>query len=121
MLPKLLAMSGDGNGTRKNPLLQIVNSIMLTIIAVFLGYLTSTLRDIGTQQSDLNIAIAVMNQRYESHIAVAVDTRDHFESRVSSLEKGTVLATADRITKTEALAAIDGLRNWTERYYQRKE
>lgn len=111
----------DGERTIRSPLLQIVNSVMLTIIAVFLGYLTNSIRDIGNQQETLNIAIAVMNQRFESHSEIATTYKDAFEVRIGNLEEGTVIATADRITKTEALQAIDNLRKWVEKYYERRD
>lgn len=114
-------MAEKENGTKRNPLLQIVNSIMLTVIAVFLGYLTNSISVIGKQQETLNVAIAVMNQRLESHIEIAGTYKDQFDERITSLEEGSVSATADRITKTEALQAIDELRKWVERYYERKE
>lgn len=120
MTYKLLPMS-DGERTIRSPLLQIVNSVMLTIIAVFLGYLTNSIRDIGNQQETLNIAIAVMNQRFESHSEIATTYKDAFEVRIGNLEEGTVIATADRITKTEALQAIDNLRKWVEKYYERRD
>ena len=115
-------MSDKENDTgKRNPLLQIVNSIMLTIIAVFLGYLTNSISVIGKQQETLNVAIAVMNQRLESHIEIATNYKTQFDTRITNLEEGSVAATADRITKSEALAAIDELRRWVERYYERKE
>ena len=121
-LKKLLGMSDKENDTgKRNPLLQIVNSIMLTIIAVFLGYLTNSISVIGKQQETLNVAIAVMNQRLESHIEIATNYKTQFDTRITNLEEGSVAATADRITKSEALAAIDELRRWVERYYERKE
>jgi len=120
MTYKLLAMN-EGATRPRSPLLQIVNSVMLTIIAVFLGYLTDSISDIGNQQETLNIAIAVMNQRFESHTEMTTAQRIASEYRITNLEEGSVIATADRITKTEALEAIDNLRNWVEQYYERKD
>ena len=94
---------------------------MLTVIAIFLGYLTNSISEIGKRQETLNIAIAVMNQRFESHIEAAVQYRDEASIRLSDLEDGSVVATADRITKTEALEAIDELRKWVEKYYERRD
>lgn len=105
----------------RNPLLQIVNTIMLTIIAIFLGYLTNSIATIGKQQADLNVAIAIMNQRFEGHVILSQTYADDYGIRISNLENGSVMATTDRITKTEALEAIDNLRIWVERYYERKE
>ena len=45
---------------------------------------------------------------------------DIWQDRILALETGRARATEDRITKTEALAAVENLRRWVERYYERK-
>ena len=45
---------------------------------------------------------------------------DIWQARILALETGRVRATEDRITKTEALAAVENLRRWVEKYYERK-
>ena len=100
--------------------LQIYNTVVLTLISLLLALAINSMVHVRHELNELKITTTVLNQRLDDFIQTQNNKNEMFHARIHNLEEGNVKATADRITKTEALAAIDNLRKWVERYYVRK-
>ena len=118
----------DHPRSKKDQFFRTLNSILLTIIIALVStggaWLKSMDRDtqaelkvINDKMDGLMVATLTNSSAIQSHETTA----NIWISRIEALEKGTTVATSDRITKTEALAAIENLRAWVEKYYERKE
>ena len=96
------------------------NTILLSIITVVMSVsatmLVGNVNTVNQKLDTLMMQTAINSERIMGHNAEA----DEWKTRIESLETGQVDATRDRITKTEALAAIEDLRTWVEKYYERK-
>ena len=100
-----------------------LNTILLTIIGLILLYGVSSVRTLAKAQTNMQIEIAVIGKAFLDHN----DEADYWKEligkntdEVTDLKLGNVQATADRITRKEALEAIDQLRRYVEKTYQRK-
>ena len=111
----------------RDEILRTINTILITVIVIMIGTVTvwmrnmevdrrEDIREINTKMDGLMIATLTNSANIRSH----EELYEIYIAKIESLEEGTSTATADRITKTEALAAIDNLRMWVEKYYQRK-
>ena len=94
----------------------ILLSILTIVISASSSILISNVGDMNAKLDNLMIQTTVNSERITSHNA---ESRE-WKLRIESLESGASDATSDRITKTEALEAIERLREWVEKYYQRK-
>ena len=98
-------------------------TIMVTISIVVLTALTGIVLKMYNAQKDIEITMAVMAQSIITHNISAGGHIENINSnteRIYALEEGQHLSTHDRITKVEALEALDGLKKWVEKNYKRK-
>jgi len=113
--------------TKKDEFLRTINTILLSAIGIAITVVSVWMRNVEVDNKEadkqindkldvLMVATITNAQQIQAHEISSLDWKD----RIEALETGHATATADRITKTEALAAVDGLRSWVERYYQRK-
>ena len=101
----------------KNKVFQYVNTFLLSAIMILMTYGSVTIRTVLNNQNDQNVTIAVMS----SNLTSLNDNDVDYNDRLKKIETGQIAATADRITKTEALAAIERLRDYIDKNFQRKK
>lgn len=101
--------------------LKQLNPILLTVVALLLGGMLTIFWDFRKDVTE-TLDILVIQDAIGRTIAAQDDKRtDLLGVRISKLENGQAIATRDRWTKTEALAAHDKERVWIEKYFERKQ
>ena len=122
-----MSITIDKHKFSKDEILRTINTVLLSIIGIMITIGTvwmrnmevdrkADIREINNKMDGLMIATLTNSNAIQSHEINASIWKD----RITALEEGTTVATADRITKTEALAAVSNLRKWVEKYYERK-
>ena len=91
-------------------------SIMLIVIAADITRTRDQEKSVGQKLDGIIRSTAINSERITSHNVEASVWKD----RILSLELGNHRATMDRITKSEALKAIDDLRDYVEANFERK-
>jgi len=96
------------------------NTVALTIITLVITVGTSLMVDntkaTNKKLDELVIQTTINSMSLQSHDAESLV----WKNRIEALEEGRAEATMDRITKGEALDAIEELKKWVDRYYERK-
>lgn len=108
---------------RKENIFKYINTILLSIMSLIMMYGVGVLNKLSDSQKQNEIAIAVMVKTISSHNAEAANWVAEIksnENRLDKLEQGHTAATYDRFTKTEALEAIQKLKEWVEKNYEKK-
>ena len=94
----------------------ILLSILTLVVSIASTVMVSNIGEMNDKLDNLMIQTTVNSERINNHNIESGE----WKLRIESLESGAADATSDRITKTEALDAIERLREWVEKYYQRK-
>ena len=98
-----------------------INPILMTIITILISLMVTTFfrfkKDVNEKLDVLMIQSAIDRTINDN----ASDNSDLLQLRIDRLETGQVIARRDRITKTEALKAIEKQKIWIEKYFERKE
>ena len=96
------------------------NTVMVSIIMLFVSIggpiMVSEFRDFSEKLDSLLITVTVHNSESEIWKQQIVKNTDAIEK----LQDGQHEATADRFTKEEAMQAIEALKIWVDKYYERK-
>ena len=113
--------------TKKDELLRTANTVLLSVITVVITIAATMIIDSNKRLNDkidsLMIQVAVNSANLAGHELEAGVWKSQIKNnskKIDALEAGNVEATMDRITKTEALRAIDDQRKWVEKYFARK-
>jgi hypothetical protein len=104
--------------TKEN--VHLINSALLATITVIIsaigGILVSSMNGINEKMDSLMMQTTINSERIYGHNKDS----EEWKSRILALEKGESNATSDRITRSEALKAVEDLRLWVEKYYVKK-
>jgi low affinity Fe/Cu permease len=111
----------------KDEILRTINTVLLTAIGIIILNASVWIRNMEVDRKD---DIASINMKMDNIMIAALTNTNsiaaHEKSaqvminKIQALDEGTSIATADRITKTEAIEAIEYLRRWVEKNYERK-
>ena len=99
---------------------KIANTIMLSVITIIITVGTSLIVSGMTKLSEKLDNIVVQSAVNSIEIKAYNIEAEIWKDRIVSLETGQSIATSDRITRTEAMQAIDDIKNWVDKYYARK-
>jgi low affinity Fe/Cu permease len=94
----------------------IVLSVMTLIITTGVALMVDNTKSVSKKLDELVIQTTINSMKLEAHNEEA----GMWKNRIQALEEGKAEATMDRITKGEALDAIEDLKKWVDRYYERK-
>lgn len=104
----------------REDIMRTINTVLLSVITIVLTVGATMIIDSTKRLNDkldnVIIQVTMNSAKLEGHNQEASIWID----RIQALEKGEAEATMDRITKSEALEAIDDLKKWVDRYYARK-
>lgn len=102
-------------------------TVAITIMIVVVGYLATSVHSVSKSNVALSEAFIKMGADVQNHNVNAEKYIEQIEEnteRIIALEKGDAVATADRITREEAIEnindAIQGLKEWSDRRYEKK-
>ena len=101
--------------------LKQLNPILLSVLVLLIGGMLTIFWDF---RKDVNekLDTLMIQDALGRAMALQDDKRtDLLGVRISKLENGQAIATRDRWTKTEALAANEKERVWIEKYFERKQ
>ena len=121
----------DHPRTRRDDFFRVLNSILITVAILLITSGGIWMRNMESdRKEDLELINEKMDGLMIATLTNSAAITSHGETaqihidRITALEQGTALATMDRITKGEALDAINKMNNdmkkWVERYFQRK-
>lgn len=100
--------------------IKILNTILLSVLSVIITaasvILINLLTELKAGQSALMIQSTINSERIAAHNEDAIV----WKNRIEALEIGNAEATKDRYTRAEAMRAIEQLKDWVDKYYQRK-
>ena len=106
--------------SKKDELMRTINTILLSIITIVITVgatlIVDSTRRLNDKLDSLMIQVAINTANLKAHDVESQLWKD----KITALETGQAEATMDRITKTEALNAIDDLRVWVDKFYERK-
>ena len=115
----------NGHRFTRDEILRTINTILLTVIGIVIAAGSVWMRNMEVDRREDNKEVNLKLDGLMIATLTNSNTISTHTGKIEALEKGTSLATMDRITKTEALAAIDYLeremKRHVEKYYQRKQ
>ncbi len=99
---------------------KIATTIMLSVITIIItvgtSLIVSGMTKLNEKLDSIVVQTAVNAIEIKSHNIEAEIWKD----RIVSLETGQSIATSDRITRTEAMRAMEDMKEWVDKYYARK-
>lgn len=105
---------------QKSDLWHKILTIAITVMIVVIGYLANTINQLSNQQQRNTVALAVLSESVLTHNLNAgkyIEQIEDHEKRIMVIEQ---LHINNSMTKDEVLEAIDNLKEWVDKNYQRK-
>ena len=104
-----------------------LNTALLTIIMSMLSVggiaLNNSINKTNEKYDLMDAKFDVMDSRMNGFVIISTLNTERVllhNDRISELETGQHSATMDRITKTEAYEAVDNLRKYIDKYFERR-